>query len=741
MSLALYRRYRPETFAEVIGQEHVTGPLQQALRNNRVNHAYLFSGPRGCGKTTSARILARCLNCEQGPTPTPCGECRSCVDLARGGPGSIDVIEIDAASHGGVDDTRDLREKAFFAPASSRYKIYIIDEAHMVSTAGFNALLKVVEEPPEHLKFIFATTEPEKVIGTIRSRTHHYPFRLVPPGVLRDYLTDVCGREHIQVEDSVYPLVVRAGAGSVRDSMSVMDQLLAGADERGVTYAMATALLGYTDATLLDEIVDAFAQQDGATVFGIVDRVIEGGHDPRRFVADLLERLRDLVILSAVPDAGEKGLIDAPADRVALLEQQAQRFGATELSRAADIVNTGLTEMRGATSPRLQLELICARVMLPSAFTDETSTQARLEKLERRATLPAGVAGMAGTAGTTPAPVFTEAAVPTPVPAPTPAAPAPAPVAPAVPAAPAAAASGHTPGAWPVTPSFGQSTQQQTPAPAAAPVTTPAPTPAPAPAPAAPSSEASGASAAQIRQQMWPQILDAVKGRRRVTWMLLQQAQVAGFDGGALQLSFEHAGTRDGFVNGGHDEILRQALQDTFSVNWKVECLIGPTNGGSGGSAAGNGGFGGGGGGGVPPRAGGGGASFPPAAAQAARPASPAPFSAGQSQGSGAPAPSTSAPQPNAQAQAQPQPYAQAQAPVQPQAQRPSAPAQTAPSAPPAPVPSAPPPYDGPDDDMPPPPFDPEEDIPEHDTTSVSGHDLIIRELGATVIEEIERNR
>ncbi|WP_042447610.1 DNA polymerase III subunit gamma and tau, partial [Streptacidiphilus jiangxiensis] len=390
MSLALYRRYRPETFAEVIGQEHVTGPLQQALRNNRVNHAYLFSGPRGCGKTTSARILARCLNCEQGPTPTPCGECRSCVDLARGGPGSIDVIEIDAASHGGVDDTRDLREKAFFAPASSRYKIYIIDEAHMVSTAGFNALLKVVEEPPEHLKFIFATTEPEKVIGTIRSRTHHYPFRLVPPGTLRDYLAEVCGRESIQVEDSVYPLVVRAGAGSVRDSMSVMDQLLAGADAGGVTYAMATALLGYTDATLLDEIVGAFATHDGATVFGIVDRVIEGGHDPRRFVADLLERLRDLVILAAVPDAGEKGLIDAPADRIAIMDEQARRFGSAELSRAADIVNTGLTEMRGATSPRLQLELICARVMLPSAFADETSWQARLEKLERRAVVGGG---------------------------------------------------------------------------------------------------------------------------------------------------------------------------------------------------------------------------------------------------------------------------------------------------------------------------------------------------------------
>ncbi|HET6356976.1 DNA polymerase III subunit gamma and tau, partial [Streptomyces sp.] len=433
-SLALYRRYRPESFAEVIGQEHVTDPLQQALRNNRVNHAYLFSGPRGCGKTTSARILARCLNCEQGPTPTPCGECQSCRDLARNGPGSIDVIEIDAASHGGVDDARDLREKAFFGPASSRYKIYIIDEAHMVTPQGFNALLKVVEEPPEHLKFIFATTEPEKVIGTIRSRTHHYPFRLVPPGTLRDYLGEVCGKENIPVADGVLPLVVRAGGGSVRDSMSVMDQLLAGAAEEGVTYAMATALLGYTDGSLLDSIVDAFASGDGAAAFQVVNTVIEGGNDPRRFVADLLERLRDLVILAAVPDAGTTGLIDAPADVVERMQAQASVFGAAELSRAADLVNTGLTEMRGATSPRLQLELICARVLLPAAFDDERSTQARLDKLERGATFSTGGPGPAmgyvpGPAAQAHAPV--PPAPPTPMPAespaPVPEAPAPAP--------------------------------------------------------------------------------------------------------------------------------------------------------------------------------------------------------------------------------------------------------------------------------------------------------------------------
>ncbi|MFE7839604.1 DNA polymerase III subunit gamma and tau, partial [Streptomyces sp. NPDC057474] len=394
-SLALYRRYRPESFAEVIGQEHVTDPLQQALRNNRVNHAYLFSGPRGCGKTTSARILARCLNCEQGPTPTPCGECQSCQDLARNGPGSIDVIEIDAASHGGVDDARELREKAFFGPASSKYKIYIIDEAHMVTSAGFNALLKVVEEPPEHLKFIFATTEPEKVIGTIRSRTHHYPFRLVPPGTLRAYLGEVCGKEKIPVEEGVLPLVVRSGAGSVRDSMSVMDQLLAGATEEGVTYAMATSLLGYTDGSLLDSVVEAFAAGDGAAAFEVVDHVIERGNDPRRFVTDLLERLRDLVILAAVPDAIDKGLIDAPVEVLERMRAQAGVFGAAELSRAADLVNEGLTEMRGANSPRLQLELICARVLLPATYGDERSVMARLDRLERGVNFSGGGAGPA----------------------------------------------------------------------------------------------------------------------------------------------------------------------------------------------------------------------------------------------------------------------------------------------------------------------------------------------------------
>ncbi|MFJ9644547.1 DNA polymerase III subunit gamma and tau [Streptomyces sp. NPDC004244] len=724
-SLALYRRYRPESFAEVIGQEHVTAPLMQALRNNRVNHAYLFSGPRGCGKTTSARILARCLNCEQGPTPDPCGECQSCRDLARNGPGSIDVIEIDAASHGGVDDARDLREKAFFGPASSRYKIYIIDEAHMVTSAGFNALLKVVEEPPEHLKFIFATTEPEKVIGTIRSRTHHYPFRLVPPGTLREYLGEVCGREGAKVEDGVLPLVVRAGAGSVRDSMSVMDQLLAGAGDEGVTYAMATSLLGYTDGSLLDSVVDAFAAGDGAAAFEVVDRVIEGGNDPRRFVADLLERLRDLVILAAVPDAGEKGLIDAPADVVERMQAQASVFGSAELSRAADLVNTGLTEMRGATSPRLQLELICARVLLPAAFDDERSFQARLERLERGGAALAAAAG-AGLPGGAGVPVAAAAAVPpmgyvpgpeahamAPVAAPAapvaPAAPAPAAPAPAAPAAagpvsaaappapPAAAAPAPAPaaqpGAWPGAAQPGSGARgawptaaapgQGVPAPAAAAPAPVAQAAAPAPAAAAAPSPGMAAGAGQV-QAMWPQILEAVKNRRRFTWILLSQnAQVTGFDGTTLQLGFPNAGARDNFASSGSEEVLKAVLAEQFQVNWKIDAVLG--QGGNPGPAAAS-------------------AYGAPAYGAPAAPAySPPP----------APAPAPAPVQP---------------APAAPQQPRPQQPPQAA-AAPQPPVPQAPPPV-APEDDV------PEEDDPDLVDSALTGHELIVRELGATVLEE-----
>ncbi len=856
-SLALYRRYRPETFAEVIGQEHVTDPLQQALRNNRVNHAYLFSGPRGCGKTTSARILARCLNCEEGPTPTPCGTCQSCVDLARNGRGSIDVIEIDAASHGGVDDARELREKAFFGPASSRYKIYIIDEAHMVTSAGFNALLKVVEEPPEHLKFIFATTEPEKVIGTIRSRTHHYPFRLVPPGTLREYLGQVCGQEDIPVEDGVLPLVVRAGAGSVRDSMSVMDQLLAGAGADGVTYAMATALLGYTDGSLLDSIVEAFAAGDGAAAFEVVDRVIEGGNDPRRFVADLLERLRDLVILAAVPDAGEKGLIDAPADVVERMTAQASVFGAAELSRAADLVNTGLTEMRGATSPRLQLELICARVLLPAAYDDERSVQARLDRLERGAGAAllggAGAGGLGGVPGgpgaglgAEPVPVVASGGGPAagyvpgpeahpPMPAPGgpsgPAAaraavrgtgagaapsapPAAAPSAPDAPAAggaqggegvapqaggpadgreggparpgawpggagrggagtgagvgagagPGGAASGgaasggaapsgggasngggaggggaaRQPGGWPTAVAPGQGGGQvpapqggRTPAgpPAAsgpaggAPGGVSAPGGASGPAPQA-GGPAPGTAqgAAQVRQ-MWPDILEAVKDRRRFTWILLSQnAQVSGFDGTTLQIGFPNAGARDSFANGGSEDVLKDVLAERFQVQWRVEAIVDPSGGANppagGAPRSGGGGFGG-----APAQP-----SAPQAPSSQGGPAAPAAsggaYGGSYGQGGGpAGGPGGGA---GGGAGGGGQGARMAREAVAPSASAGGAPG--APAAEPSYTPEPPPmsiEYDM-----------PAEDDPDLVDSALSGHDLIVRELGATVIEE-----
>ncbi|MGC2942840.1 DNA polymerase III subunit gamma and tau [Brevibacterium sp. FAM 24638] len=393
MSTALYRRYRPETFDEVIGQEHVTDPLKAAIERGRINHAYLFSGPRGCGKTTSARILARCLNCEQGPTPVPCGQCPSCRDLANGGPGSLDVVEIDAASHNGVDDARDLRERAVYAPARDRYKVFILDEAHMVTSQGFNALLKIVEEPPPHIKFVFATTEPEKVIGTIRSRTHHYPFRLVPPEALGSYLDELCTREGVQVAKGVLPLVVRAGGGSVRDTLSVLDQLIAGSGPDGVDYGRAVALLGYTPDSLLSDIVDAFSAGDGAGVYRAVERVIESGQDPRRFVEDLLERFRDLIVINAAPEAAHAFLPEVPPDRLERLTLQANGFGQGELSRAADLLNVGLTEMSGATSPRLQLELICARILLPGSGRSRDAVLSRVERMERRVGMSAtGVA-------------------------------------------------------------------------------------------------------------------------------------------------------------------------------------------------------------------------------------------------------------------------------------------------------------------------------------------------------------
>jgi DNA polymerase III subunit gamma/tau len=398
VALALYRKYRPAKFAEVVGQEHVTEPLSTALAAGRINHAYLFSGPRGCGKTSSARILARSLNCERGPTPDPCGECPSCISLAPGGPGNIDVTELDAASHGGVDDTRELRDRAFFAPAESHYRVFIIDEAHMITTQGFNALLKIVEEPPEHLVFVFATTEPDKVLPTIRSRTHHYPFRLIPPGTLRKLLERICAEEGAIVAPAVYPLVIRAGGGSARDSLSVLDQLLAGAGPEGVTYERAVALLGVTDVALIDDVVDALAASDRAAVFEAVDRLVEAGHDPRRFAADLLQRLRDLTLLQAVPEAAEHGLVEAADDELARMIEQAGKLGQATLARYSEIVHTGLTEMRGATAPRLLLELLCARMLLPAATVAEPGLLERLERLERRNAIaaappPAGETG------------------------------------------------------------------------------------------------------------------------------------------------------------------------------------------------------------------------------------------------------------------------------------------------------------------------------------------------------------
>ncbi|MFB9747767.1 DNA polymerase III subunit gamma and tau, partial [Leifsonia shinshuensis] len=385
MVTALYRRYRPDTFAEMIGQSQVTEPLMTALRTNRVNHAYLFSGPRGCGKTTSARILARCLNCAEGPTDTPCGKCESCVELSRDGSGSLDVVEIDAASHNGVDDARDIRERAIFAPARDRYKIFILDEAHMVTPQGFNALLKIVEEPPEHVKFIFATTEPEKVIGTIRSRTHHYPFRLVPPAQMLEYVQQLCDSEGMTVAPGVLPLVVRAGGGSPRDTLSLLDQLMAGSEGSSIEYERAVALLGYTHAALLDEVIDAIAARDAAGAFAAVDRVIQTGQDPRRFVDDLLERLRDLIVVAATSVDGAAAVLrGVPQDELDRMGVQAMKFGAAELSRAADIVNAALTEMTGATSPRLHLELMIARVLVPSSDDTERGALARVERLERR---------------------------------------------------------------------------------------------------------------------------------------------------------------------------------------------------------------------------------------------------------------------------------------------------------------------------------------------------------------------
>ncbi|WP_328821853.1 DNA polymerase III subunit gamma and tau [Nesterenkonia haasae] len=548
MSTALYRRYRPDTFTDVIGQEHVTAPLVTALGKDAVSHAYLFSGPRGCGKTTSARILARCLNCAEGPTGEPCGTCESCRDLASGGPGSLDVIEIDAASHGGVDDARDLRERATFAPVRDRYKIFIIDEAHMVTAAGFNALLKIVEEPPEHIKFIFATTEPDKVIGTIRSRTHHYPFRLVPPEPLLEYLERLCTAESVEVAPGVLQLVLRAGGGSVRDTLSVLDQLIAGAESRGLDYDRAVALLGFTHAALLDQVVDAVSALDGAEAFQVVDRVIQSGQDPRRFVEDLLERLRDLIIVKSVPESPQAILRGVPEDQIRIMQNQVGHIGAAELTRAADITATALTEMVGATSPRLHLELLMARLLLPHAESGQASVAARLERLERRMDFTTG-------AGTTP---------------------------------PGEAPTGGQP-AESTTPATEPEIQRRQTTPAevphqqsAAPSSEPAPhsqpepgRPAASPEPAPkdkpePQQSSAPQSAGQTErmQQAWPDVVEAMKSRSRVLWMLVKgNVQVTRFDGQTVALAFSNDGARNTFTNRGGEQALTAAVQEVVGIS------------------------------------------------------------------------------------------------------------------------------------------------------------------------------
>lgn len=524
MSLALYRKYRPSVFADVIGQDHVTVPLSNALTGDRTHHAYLFSGPRGCGKTSSARIMARSLNCEKGPTPNPCGECQSCRDLVANGPGSLDVIELDAATHGLVDDARDLRDKAFFAPVQGRYKIYIIDEAHQLGPGAANALLKVVEEPPPHVIFIFATTEPDKLIATIRSRTHHYPFRLVPPGILAVHLEKICNLEGVSVAKGVIPLVVRASGGSVRDALSVLGQLLAGAGSDGVSYDIAVQLLGFTDGALLDDAIDAIAARDGATLFNTIDRVIESGHDPRRFTADMLERIRDLMIVEALKDSTANSILrDMPDDQMERMRNQAAHIGAANLSRAADIAAEGLTQMRGATAPRLMLELICGRILLPIGDSSEAGMLSRIERLERAENLAPMTSVRTSEAHT---------------------------VEPK-----------ETTGSTHVTSEVTHSKVEEA-VPAAnhsSPVT-------------------HGAFDITALRRAWPDVIEDVKKRRRLTWSLLSaSAQVLAVDDTAITIGIVNAGARDSFIRSESDEILRKAFVDVVGIDRRVECVVDPS--------------------------------------------------------------------------------------------------------------------------------------------------------------------
>ena len=531
MSLALYRKYRPSVFADVIGQEHVTVPLSNALTSGKTHHAYLFSGPRGCGKTSSARIMARSLNCEQGPTPTPCGLCQSCKDLVANGPGSLDVIELDAATHGLVDDARDLRDKAFFAPVQSRYKIYIIDEAHQLGPGAANALLKVVEEPPPHVIFIFATTEPEKLISTIRSRTHHYPFRLVPPGILAEHLEKICKEEGATVAKGVIPLVVRASGGSVRDALSVLGQLLAGAGLDGVSYEIAIQLLGFTDGALLDDAVDALAARDGATLFKTVDRVIESGHDPRRFAGDFLERLRDLMIVDALAATNANSILrELPDDQLERMRTQAANIGAANLSRCADIAAEGLTQMRGATAPRLILELICGRMLLPGGDNTEAGMLSRIERLERVENI---------TTVATPAPA--KAAAPTPT---------------KTVADPAPKASDKP---EPVVVAEKEAVVEEIKE---------------APPKSSKATSSQSMDIAGLRR-LWPDVIENVKKRRRLTWSLLSaSAQIVAVDEKLITIGIVNAGARDSFVRSESEEILRQAFIEIVGIDRKIEVVV-----------------------------------------------------------------------------------------------------------------------------------------------------------------------
>jgi DNA polymerase-3 subunit gamma/tau len=520
MSLALYRKYRPSIFADVIGQEHVTTPLSNALESEKIHHAYLFSGPRGCGKTSSARIMARSLNCEKGPTPNPCGICQSCKDLVANGPGSLDVIELDAATHGLVDDARDLRDKAFFAPVQSRYKIYIIDEAHQLGPGAANALLKVVEEPPAHVLFIFATTEPEKLISTIRSRTHHYPFRLVPPAILSSHLEKVCESEGIKVAKGVISLVVRASGGSVRDALSVLGQLLAGASKDGVTYEIAVALLGYTDGALLDEAIDALAAQDSSSLFNTVDRVVESGQDPKRFAQDLLERLRDLIVVGAVDENNSQVLKELPADQIDRIRTQAKLIGIANLIRAADLVANGLTQMRGATPPRLILELICGQMMLPAG--NDAALAARVEKLER--SVATGSLTMSEPRVAKSVPVVEE-----------------------VKQVPKAESKSVAVAKSEPVKTESKGTNHK------------------------PSGQADIASL----RRMWPQVIENVKGKRRLTWSLLAtSAQILSMDDESISIGIVNSGARDSFVRSESDVILSDAFEEVAGVRRKIVATV-----------------------------------------------------------------------------------------------------------------------------------------------------------------------